>query len=376
MLETITTFQKYITEWTELQGFIDKTKEKKGQFPVAVIQKLVAELEVKQSVVFDKITPMVADLQNALQHNKSELAQIKRSNASYEEVEQELNLRKEIGLLDAQTYQSELQKLQSSMTDYVGTVQKFESTIQGIEEVLLRWEILHPSTNSVQPKSTVSSKPVVPTPVVATPVVETPIAKPTSPIIPEIIDEELPPIPVFEPDNDDIDDLPPVLYLDSPSGMDEFGGREDSFNPLDGESLNFELSENDLGFDDSEYSADLIGPDDFSASIELNQMDVHPVKSAFLIRDEGSVKEAVFPFQGELYTIGRNADNDIQIKGDNKVSRHHCELNRRGSDFFVKDLGSSNGTMINGEVFQGEKRLIGGEELKVGETVFKFMIQE
>ena len=84
---------------------------------------------------------------------------------------------------------------------------------------------------------------------------------------------------------------------------------------------------------------------------------------------------AIYPFKGEEYRIGRAADNNIQIKDDNKVSRHHCKLLRRGNQFFITDLGSSNGTLVNGENFDGEFKLFGGEELKVGETIFRFTIQ-
>ena len=77
------------------------------------------------------------------------------------------------------------------------------------------------------------------------------------------------------------------------------------------------------------------------------------VPSAMLIRDEGiQGSEAIFPFKGEKYRIGRAPDNNIQIKDDGKVSRYHCELSRRGNQFYLVDLGSSNGTMVNGDSFE------------------------
>ena len=104
-------------------------------------------------------------------------------------------------------------------------------------------------------------------------------------------------------------------------------------------------------------------------------MDVD-MPSAMLIRDEGvQGSEVVYPFKGTKYRIWRAPDNDIQIKDDSKVSRNHCELSRRGNQFYLVDLGSSNGTLVNGDVFEGEYKLYGGEELKVGETLFRFTIQ-
>ena len=50
----------------------------------------------------------------------------------------------------------------------------------------------------------------------------------------------------------------------------------------------------------------------------------------------------------EKTTVGRVADNAFEIV-EASVSSHHAELHLRGNDIFVKDLGSTNGTFINGE---------------------------
>ncbi|HLO91308.1 MAG TPA: FHA domain-containing protein [Lentimicrobium sp.] len=49
----------------------------------------------------------------------------------------------------------------------------------------------------------------------------------------------------------------------------------------------------------------------------------------------------------EELTIGRNPDNYIVIRND-KVSGHHCSIKKVGDDFVIEDLGSSNGTFLNG----------------------------
>ncbi len=148
------------------------------------------------------------------------------------------------------------------------------------------------------------------------------------------------------------------------------------------EELKFDLSDDNFGFEESaEFSADLVAPDEFSSSIELNIEDpedsiseASEPRSAILLRDEGTPNEVVFPFQGENYTIGRAAENNIQIKNDSKVSRKHCRLSRRSNQFFIQDLQSSNGTVVDGELID-ERKLVGGEEIKVGETIFRFSIQ-
>src|SRR3989442_14712458 len=63
-------------------------------------------------------------------------------------------------------------------------------------------------------------------------------------------------------------------------------------------------------------------------------------------------------------TVGRVSDNAFEIP-EASVSSHHCELTLRGNDLLVKDLGSTNGTFINGEKIE-EAVLKPGQTLRVG----------
>ena len=64
-------------------------------------------------------------------------------------------------------------------------------------------------------------------------------------------------------------------------------------------------------------------------------------------------------------TIGRVEDNTFQI-AEPSVSSHHCEIWLRGTDVVVKDLGSTNGTFINGEKVT-ETVLKPGQVLRLGQ---------
>jgi pSer/pThr/pTyr-binding forkhead associated (FHA) protein len=64
-------------------------------------------------------------------------------------------------------------------------------------------------------------------------------------------------------------------------------------------------------------------------------------------------------------TIGRVEDNTFQI-AEPSVSSHHCEIVLRGNDVVVKDLGSTNGTFINGEKVS-ESVLKPGQILRLGQ---------
>lgn len=68
-------------------------------------------------------------------------------------------------------------------------------------------------------------------------------------------------------------------------------------------------------------------------------------------------------------TIGRVEDNTFQI-ADASVSSHHCEVHLRGSDIFIRDLNSTNGSFINGNKIE-ESLLKPGEILRLGQVELK-----
>jgi len=69
-------------------------------------------------------------------------------------------------------------------------------------------------------------------------------------------------------------------------------------------------------------------------------------------------------------TLGRDGSNRIQL-GDNEVSRRHAEVRQTNDGYAVVDLGSSNGTTVNGEKI-GEHRLANGDRVQLGRTLLIF----
>jgi two-component system cell cycle response regulator len=74
-----------------------------------------------------------------------------------------------------------------------------------------------------------------------------------------------------------------------------------------------------------------------------------------------------------VVTIGRGRDNDIVLPSD-CVSRRHSRLERRGDQLHIVDLASTNGTFVNDEPRPvKDRRLDRGDQLKVGDTIFKYL---
>ena len=71
---------------------------------------------------------------------------------------------------------------------------------------------------------------------------------------------------------------------------------------------------------------------------------------------------------GDRVTVGSAEGNDLVVADDPTVSRLHAVLERFAAGWCVTDLGSSNGTTLNGERIWAQQRLRPGDELRVGRT--------
>jgi len=87
------------------------------------------------------------------------------------------------------------------------------------------------------------------------------------------------------------------------------------------------------------------------------------------------------PFQGTAFSlsernvsIGRDPSNDLWI-ADHALSRQHCLLVAQDGQFAIRDLGSKNGTLVNGMPI-GEHLLHDGDHISVGDSVFIFQLEE
>ena len=81
---------------------------------------------------------------------------------------------------------------------------------------------------------------------------------------------------------------------------------------------------------------------------------------------------SVVVLDGGRVTIGKAEENGISIDGDATVSRLHAVLEHFEAGWCVSDLGSSNGTFVNGERTWTAQRLRHGDEVRVGHTRLLF----
>ena len=90
------------------------------------------------------------------------------------------------------------------------------------------------------------------------------------------------------------------------------------------------------------------------------------VKSPHLMEGED------FALNSAQLTIGRGRQNDISIAQDEYASARHARFEPRQDGVWVQDLGSTNGTYLNGARLDRPRRLTQGDIVRVGETDLRF----
>ncbi|MFZ5909670.1 MAG: FHA domain-containing protein [Chloroflexota bacterium] len=77
------------------------------------------------------------------------------------------------------------------------------------------------------------------------------------------------------------------------------------------------------------------------------------------------------PLRSAVNRMGRAVGNEIVIL-ERRASREHAVIRREGRKFMLEDLGSTNGTFLNGERLQSAVQLRDGDQVKIGEVPFTF----
>ncbi len=94
--------------------------------------------------------------------------------------------------------------------------------------------------------------------------------------------------------------------------------------------------------------------------------------TANLILITNGESDKAFPLPGDVTVIGRRRNCDLRIPLDS-VSRRHCQLTIEGDQLKIQDLGSRNGTLLNGKPIK-ENRIKAGDVIKIGPIIFGLQI--
>lgn len=368
MSDLLTNFGGLLDEYAQHREYIEKAQAQVEKFSKAVIEKVVLDHEVKSSGVADSILPLIPEIESHIAQIDADTEGINAEKAGADEQYQELELRNAIGELESGEFDSLSADLKTKLDEADARLQELGEDRAAHSGALERWVELAAAAGQDAGTAAEGDQPVV--------VDEQDGTHSSTPHTTEDVSA------VF-----DDEDSAAQVEVDDDDGMaieagdadvdfgfeDEEGGEEVELNLVDGSGAAEEGAE-EIGIDlevgeESEEASEESDGDDGDEGGEEGE----DGRRALLLYQEGTPDEQIYPFTGEVLTIGRGRDNDIQIKNDSKVSRFHCKLFRRSGNFYIEDNKSSNGTLVNGELIT-ERRLFGGEEVIIGETFFRFRI--
>ncbi len=369
--ELLNRFNELLDTYEQHQAYGEKAREQAANFSSAVIEKVMADHQIKASLVADDIGPLVPEVAQHLDALNASIAEAEQSKGDFGTRIEELELRKLIGEISDEDFDS----MTAEGRDTVETADKQISEIQAqkaeVQAALERWTDLSGNAYPIDPEDSAEGDPVVDSILPGFEEDGDSVEIEEDELIGFDIEESADAVEVVE-DQDDA----------SPLEVEVEGGEEES--PPESVDAEVEIEEDDQEEAEEEPGIpEDVAPDgesdvasigvDVSEEGEEEGLDDDGPRRAILLSNEGTPDEQIYALTGEVFTVGRGRDNDLQIKNDSKVSRFHCKLYRRGANYYLEDNKSSNGTMVNGELIS-ERRLFGGEEVVIGETFFRFRV--
>src|SRR5580698_4698228 len=89
----------------------------------------------------------------------------------------------------------------------------------------------------------------------------------------------------------------------------------------------------------------------------------------------GKHQGKLIPLNSKKFLVGREQDCHLRPNSD-LVSRHHCVFSTDEYSVRLRDLGSTNGTMVNGEPLRGEIPLKSGDRVTIGKLELEVVIRQ
>ncbi len=110
-------------------------------------------------------------------------------------------------------------------------------------------------------------------------------------------------------------------------------------------------------------------PNEETTEIKPNEIQVQETVAHYLIVTLNSQKEpSIYPLNEQSIKVGRGVTNDIVLV-EPEMSREHFMLTLAGRNYKIEDMGSTNGTMVNGELLTDERMLAPDDIIQIGMMV-------
>ncbi len=358
-IERKLTRYRNLTERKErLLKWLEKAEKHRGTVNNKIYQKVRAEYDQELSETTSELTPIEREITNERDSARLRLAETEKELDELQEQHAEMTFRHQTGEYDG----SKLGEIESSLTPLIHEKKQqkeaFSAFVRRIDETLQGTAQVKGWTNPIA-EEVISD--------LADPDVDASLADPvedTSPIKPVVDASPADPVAEASPADPPAEASPadPVAKA-SPADP---AMSTSSPNTPESKPAEFEIDiENILEEKkDVPSSKAPVQAEEKRKSARLDENQMIPFPN--LIITAGSQSGKKIPLLPMTMTIGREHDNNIEIK-DEEVARYHARIVYQDSRFVLQDLNSSTGTWVNGEQIT-ETPLNNNDKIRLGKT--------
>ncbi len=116
----------------------------------------------------------------------------------------------------------------------------------------------------------------------------------------------------------------------------------------------------------------ILAPQQAAAAGLLAQPSARETGRLVVLQSPALEEGDLYTLDSHPFTIGRGATNDVSLSEDEYSSTRHARLEPRRDGVWIEDIGSTNGTFVNGIRLTRERRLVPGDVVRIGETDLRF----
>ena len=116
----------------------------------------------------------------------------------------------------------------------------------------------------------------------------------------------------------------------------------------------------------------ILGPQQAAAAGLVPQFQSHRLGRLVVLASPALGEGDEITLDTQAITLGRGQTNDVPLSADEYASTRHARIEPRRDGIWVEDIGSTNGTFVNGIRLTRERRLAPGDVVRVGETDLRF----
>ena len=115
----------------------------------------------------------------------------------------------------------------------------------------------------------------------------------------------------------------------------------------------------------------VLGPQQ-AAAVGLGQQPKLAMGRLIVLKSSALEENTEFVLDSTGISIGRGAPNEVRLDGDEFASAQHARVKPRRDGVWIEDVGSTNGTFVNGVRLSRPRKLALGDLVRVGETDLRF----